>query len=716
MPLYCRNQHLNAEDSRFCYLCGEPLHHPASSLTPGTVISSRYRITRELGHGGFGRTYEAQDLNRFNEPCVLKEFAPQVEGTQAVQKASELFEREAGVLYRLNHPQVPRFRELLRVTLANGSKLFLVQDFVAGQTYQELLQARKQQGQLFTEADVVQLLRQLLPVLDYLHSVGVVHRDIAPDNLMQRFVDKLPVLIDFGGVKQLAATVASELAGQAATPAATAVPSQGTRLGKVGYAPEEQIRLGIAYPHSDLYALGVTMLVLLTGREPQELLNPQTLEWQWQHYVQVSPALAAILNQMIAHRPNDRFQSANQVLQALNQAGLGGVPLTQLPQCQPRSASAYGAPYSELAVPQPSIPDIPQSSSTPISATTATTPLSESSPQSSTNSSRVWGVALGSTVIVVAATAGWWATHHDRQSYSIPDSAQSIQPPTISVIPSPVATPTTGFSAEEQERKQALDDRRRQLAIDNSFFVRLVNQEFYTANPDLKGRQLTTSKDDELLRAQWDKIANEFLMRLERVSTESRRQLGHYGRADRDRWLKLVNQHNVSSRTLYDLADAQFFHLFQEYRNTNISGQPMEQVWHAIVADQVTDILSGKVLKTVQFATGRFDTRLTGSLQPGKGRSYIAYLSKGQPMRFTWQADQPALVSLYPPLSSQRPLLEDTRHTSWSGTLQESGYYEIVIVADGDNPVNYTIDLAVDKVSNATSNSLTLPTEPSSSL
>lgn len=709
MPLYCRNQHLNAEGSRFCYICGEPLHHPASSLAPGTVVSSRYRITRELGHGGFGRTYEAQDLNRFNEPCVLKEFAPQVQGSQAVQKASELFEREAGVLYRLNHPQVPRFRELLRVHLADGSKLFLVQDFVVGQTYQELLLARKQQGELFTEADIVQLLRQLLPVLDYLHTAGVVHRDISPDNLIQRFADGLPVLIDFGGVKQLAATVESELARQVTTPGTATVPNQGTRLGKVGYAPEEQIRLGQAYPHSDLYALGVTMLVLLTGQEPQELLNPQTLEWEWQHYVRVSPPLAAILNQMIVHRPNDRFQSANHVLQALNRAGLEGILPTQPPQWQ-STAPDSGASPGEVAVPQSPLLVNPVTIPHPQPLLSPQPPLREPA-----KSSEVWGFAMGGTAIAVAVTVGWWATHHYRQPDSIPDSAQSIQPPTISLTPSPVATPETptlGFSEEEQRRKQALDDRRRQLAIDNGFFVRLVNQEFYAANPSLKGRQLTASKDHESLRAQWDKIANEFLTRLEQVSVESRRQLGRYGKADHDRWRKLVNQRNISSRALYDLADAQFFHLFQEYRNTNLLGQPIEQVWHAIVADQVTDILSGKVLETVQFATGRFDTRLTGSLQPGKGQSYIAYLSKGQLMRFTWQADQPALISLYPPLSSQEPLLEDTQETAWSGTLNESGYYEIVIVADGANPVNYTIDLAVDDVSTPANNPLTPSTEP----
>ncbi len=84
----------------------------------------------------FGRTYLCEDLNRFNELCVLKEFAPQVQGTALITKAQELFEREAGVLYRLQHHQIPRFREMFRVSGTGKGQLFLVQDYVAGETYQ----------------------------------------------------------------------------------------------------------------------------------------------------------------------------------------------------------------------------------------------------------------------------------------------------------------------------------------------------------------------------------------------------------------------------------------------------------------------------------------------------------------------------------------------------------------------------------------------------
>jgi serine/threonine-protein kinase len=110
----------------------------------------------------------------------------------------------------LQHPQIPRFRELLRINLEGKECLFLVQDHIEGQTYNSLLNSRKQLGLRFTEIETRQLLQQILPVLEYIHSVGVIHRDISPDNLMLRAFEQLPVLIDFGGVKQVAATVASQ--------------------------------------------------------------------------------------------------------------------------------------------------------------------------------------------------------------------------------------------------------------------------------------------------------------------------------------------------------------------------------------------------------------------------------------------------------------------------------------------------------------------------
>ena len=139
--------------------------HPP--LPDGTVIQNRYRIERVLGQGGFGRTYLAIDTNRFNEFCVLKEFAPQDQSATNLRKAEDLFTREAGVLYQLRHAQIPRFREMFRVHYLDRELLFLAQDYIEGTTYEALMDARLGQG--FSEAEILQLLHQIFACVD-LHS------------------------------------------------------------------------------------------------------------------------------------------------------------------------------------------------------------------------------------------------------------------------------------------------------------------------------------------------------------------------------------------------------------------------------------------------------------------------------------------------------------------------------------------------------------------
>ena len=321
--VYCTKGHDNQDSNRFCQICGEKLSPPLpqNTLIAGKVLEDRYRIVQQIGQGGFGRTYLCENLTRFNEPCVLKEFAPQVQGTYALDKAKKLFEREASVLHNLAHPQIPRFRELFE--LKTGSQgLFLVQDYVAGQTYRYLLAARQNQNRLFTEDEIRQLLKDTLPVLQYIHSLGVIHRDIAPDNLMLRSSDNLPVLIDFGGVKQIAVNAEIQATGNTEVP---------TCLGKVGYAPHEQMQRGRVSPNTDLYALAATCLVLLTGKEPTELIDPQSLAWNWRSVINLESDLGTLFDKMLQPNPVARFQSAGEVLATLKQQ----VPAPQMPVTQP---------------------------------------------------------------------------------------------------------------------------------------------------------------------------------------------------------------------------------------------------------------------------------------------------------------------------------------------------------------------------------------------
>ncbi|HBL58056.1 MAG TPA: serine/threonine protein kinase [Cyanobacteria bacterium UBA8803] len=335
-------------------------------IVSGTILQNRYHLIRVLGQGGFGRTYLAEDLNRFNEPCALKELIPPQAEAQVLDKSKELFQREASTLYQIRHPQVPEFR----ATFEQDGRLFLVQDYVEGKTYRDLLNDRLAQlgrfqpqtppassgsppatqmpsaiAPVFSEAEVRQLLQQLLPVLEHIHSKGIIHRDITPDNIILRNRDRVPVLIDFGVVKELATRMQSP---DVSTPATT--------VGKVGYAPSEQIQTGRSYPSSDLYSLAVTAVVLLTGKEPRDLLDNTQLTWNWRSWVNVSDDLARVLERMLSYRPGDRYPSAMEVLQALqtspspasapdpNASRMATVAVGRRPDPEPASARTPGRP------------------------------------------------------------------------------------------------------------------------------------------------------------------------------------------------------------------------------------------------------------------------------------------------------------------------------------------------------------------------------------
>ncbi|MCP2728850.1 protein kinase domain-containing protein [Limnofasciculus baicalensis] len=674
-PIYCTKGHENPSGSQFCSRCGEKLTFPVNQgITPGLVLGERYRIVRELGHGGFGRTYLAEDLNRFNEPCALKEFAPQVQGTYALQKAAELFEREAGVLYRLQHSQIPRFRELFRAKYEERGYLLLVQDFVAGQTYRTLLSDRKRQGMGFTEAEAMQLLRQIIPVLGYIHSKGAIHRDISPDNLMIRDGDGLPVLIDFGGVKQIAASVEFQFAA-----APTVIP---TRLGKIGYAPQEQMQNGIVHPNSDLYALAATLLVLLTSREPQQLIDPRTLGWNWRRHVSLSPSFGNVLDKMLQQNPGNRYQSASEVMQAVTpQPSL--IPLTPLPPVPQTEAAVAVAPLEEVSEHEPSpAPD-------------TASPPSRRTPIKSLGWFKTLLIIFG--LIIGAGAFGWWAGNMWIQSkLGSQKKTQIFDNPVVSPNEDTEPAASTELSAEEQKRKESLRQKRLKLGIEYKFYVNLVNEAFWTKYPRREGQQLGTGPEDEKLREEWDKIAEDILGRIEQLnlSPAARQQIGRYDQETRDRWIGEANQLSLSSKSLYDLADAKFFQLFKEQQGQDFRNQPIVQVWFAVVSDTVKALKSGEGIEKIAFESGGIGKQISGILKPGEGKAFIAELSKNQVMDVKLTAKATILFSIYSP-SGKTKILEDSRDRSFSGTLPESGFYEFVVVSNAREAIDYQFDLTV---------------------
>jgi serine/threonine protein kinase len=289
-----------------------------SPLPMDTILQSRYRLRELMAEGGFARTYLAQDQGRFNERCVVKEFCPNSGDATVFKKAKELFQREAQTLYQIEHDQVPKFRALFTTETEPAPRLFLVQDYVSGQTYRSVLQERLLERKLFSEAEVRQLLASLLPVLSYIHGQGIIHRDISLENLILRSPDQVPVLIDFGVVK----TVVTQLQQSRIMPI-------GTVVGKFGYAPIEQLQSGRAYASSDLYSLAVCCLVLLTGLEPAQLFDDGTGLWNWRSRVDATDEFAALLDRMLAQKPSERFGTADDALRSLH--ALPEIPVAVVP-------------------------------------------------------------------------------------------------------------------------------------------------------------------------------------------------------------------------------------------------------------------------------------------------------------------------------------------------------------------------------------------------
>jgi len=418
------------------------------------------------------------------------------------------------------------------------------------------------------------------------------------------------------------------------------------------------------------------------------LLDSYNMTWTWRQEVSLSPKLSAILDRMLAQRPSDRYQSAREVLQDLNRYE---VPSYAPPAPAPVYPPPVPTTAATVAVARPPAP--PESS--PSNYTVAPPPAY--TPASRGNSFGFGKVLLLLLVIAGAATGGWWLSN--RWLGDLADRTPPTNPteqPTV--VPTVEPPPAAELSQEEQNRKQALGDRRRNLGVDYQFFVRLVNQVFYTEHSDLQGRQLSASAEDADLRAQWDQTANQLLDQLETISPEARAQMGKYDRGDRDRWRGIVNKLNLSSRALYTLADAKFFRLFPDQQGQDFVNQPIGQVWHAIAADELKAVQAGTSLAKIQFDQGSFSQEVSGTLAPGEGKAFIAQLSQNQLIRLSLQTDQKTLLSIYPPTSSQPPLLENSPETTWSGKLAQNGYYEFVVVSAASAPLTFQLNLAADNV------------------
>jgi serine/threonine protein kinase, bacterial len=284
-------------------------------------LNNRYEIIRELGDGGFGKTYLVRDTQMPSaRECVVKQLKPHrtdaQNNAQIYTIVKERFQREAAILEQLGeHDQVPR----LYAYFSENDRFYLVEEYVQGKT---LTQTVLHDG-IQSETSVRSLLVSLLPAIIHVHQQKMVHRDIKPDNIILRESDGKPVLIDFGSVKETMTTVMNTQ-GQS---------THSIVLGTPGYMPPEQVA-GRPIYSTDLYSLGLTAIFLLTGKIPQELgTDPATGNIVWRQLApNVSPEFAAFLDRAIQMAPQLRFSSAQEMFMVLNALTIGmSMPPSSMP-------------------------------------------------------------------------------------------------------------------------------------------------------------------------------------------------------------------------------------------------------------------------------------------------------------------------------------------------------------------------------------------------
>jgi len=287
---HCSQPH-NRDDELFCLRCGSEL-----------LLQGRYRVIRQIGGGGFGMTFELNEV-RNNTPKVLKVLI------NNQQKAVELFQLEAAVLSQLNHPGIPKVeRDAYFVYIPRNSQdqiHCLVMEKMVGMDLQKWMENRGLRP--IDQTLAIQWLKELVTILDQVHGHNFCHRDIKPPNIMLRADGRL-TLIDFGTVQAIKQTYWFAQA-----------QSQVTGIISSGYTPKEQMN-GQTVPQSDFFALGRTFVYLLVGKQPTHpaIYNSYTDEIHWRnHAVNISPQLGDLIDQMMARLLSQRPANAQIILQRL---------------------------------------------------------------------------------------------------------------------------------------------------------------------------------------------------------------------------------------------------------------------------------------------------------------------------------------------------------------------------------------------------------------
>ncbi len=515
----------------------------APAAGPGLLIADRYRLEAELSRSPQGVLWRASDQLAGGALMALRQLGPE----QDPHHWRQLWSRLQGVL----HPQIPRIGE----AISRGEELWLVREWQGGPTYRELLAARRERQLVFGAGEVLLLVRQLLPVLAALHGQDLVHGDLSPANLLRRDRDGLPVLLDFGLVRD----------GSIDAPASGATP---------GYAPAELGRGEPVQPWMDLHALGVVALVLLTGEEPASLLDPTSLAWSWPAADQLDPALRGQLERLLSADPDQRFTTASEALEAFQQLpmpeSLGPVAradrtVVLVPPSVPSVEVAEPAAAATRADQPASAPPPPAPAPPPPAAVLR----SRQQVKDEAVEGRLWPMVMALVIsAVVGISLGWWLLGRGK-------------PPSEEVREAPQRPLTASLPPGEVDQRQELLNRLRALQVDRGWFLNLVDANLMAQFPERGGRLPSDALQDAPLRKVWNELAEEWLARVEQLPIAVRRKLGSFSASDWEGQQRRLAAQGLSAPVLRQLVSGNAQALLPGRSSMDIPPEPFRQLWYA---------------------------------------------------------------------------------------------------------------------------------------
>ena len=513
----------------------------------GTLLADRYRLDRCLSADAEqpqGSLWRAADQMAGDAPVALRQLSD-----EAVQ---ERFRSLWPALQSVMHPQIPRFGALLE----EEGCLWLLRDWQEGTSLCQIQEQRLQRQLVFGAGEVLLLLRQLLPPLAVLHGLELVHGDINPRNIIRRDQDGLPVLLDFGLLQR---------SGEQPLPAASPA-----------YAPRAQGRQDAAAAWMDLHGLGVTALTLLSGRPPEQLLQPDAQDWMVPADLDLEPSYRQVLERLLSELPETRFEQASEALQALQ-----AIPMPESTGPQTRAdrtlvlAPVVASEPPSTASASPDLPPI----TTPSREDARRRPRAEERQLAAEGG--LWPV-VGALLVsaLVGTVIGWFLLSRGNPPAGAPSTERDVIG----------RSPSASLPPAEVDQRQQLLSRLRALQVDRSWFLQLVDASLMARFPERGGRLPSDSLEDAPLRRVWNELAEEWLARVEQLPPALRSRLGQLKPADWQTQRQALVSQGVNARVVEQLVSASAQALLPGVPPGVKPPEPFRQLWIAAALRSLEDV------------------------------------------------------------------------------------------------------------------------------